>query len=123
MLVDPIASSVPCEGLNEASRKVFRRIPFEVRQAIQKVQLRTLAWVLGICPRAVITSSFRSPGYTYGLYRERNQEPNLNSLHAWGALDFRRDSVQVELLKAGAGALYRVVDEPRNHCVHVEALP
>lgn len=121
MSVDP-ATSVPSEGLNEASQRVYRRIPWEVRRAIQAVHLRIFSWVYSLCPSCRLTSTFRSPGYTYGLYRQRNQEPNLDSLHAWGALDFSRQSVDVLKLKAASGKQFRVIDEPKNNCVHVEVL-
>lgn len=123
MSAKPVAASVPSEGFNDPSRRVYRRIPEEVRRAIQSVHLRVLSFVLGLCPSARCTSSFRSPGYTYGLYRSRSQEPNLDSLHAWGALDFSRKSVDVAILKEHSiAAGFRVVDEPSNECVHVEPL-
>lgn len=122
MSAEPVATSVPSEGFNEPSRRVYRRIPWEVRRAIQSVHLRAFSWVLSLCPHARLTSSFRSPGYTYGIYRQRNQEPNLDSMHAWGALDFSRKSVDVALLKSQAGNQFLVVDEPKNECVHVEVI-
>lgn len=111
---------VPSGGFNEPSVRLFRKLPWEVRRAIASVQLRILSFVFALCPSAHVTSSFRSPSYTSSLYESRKQTPFLDSMHAWGALDFSRQSVDPRLLKSKAGEEFFVIDEPANGCVHVE---
>lgn len=121
MSPEPVKFRLEAGGYNGPSASLFKKIPWEVRRAIALVQLEILSWVYALCPSAVVTSSFRSPGYTVSLYSGRGQTPNYDSLHAWGAIDFRRSSVDPALLlEKSRDTRFRVVDEPKNGCVHVE---